>query len=224
MKRIRIYIILMAALCALLSACGLDNYDAPEAKLTGRVTYNGNPVGVRGSNESVRLQLWQDGFPLKTPIDVFVTQDGSFSSSLFNGTYKLVTVSGNGPWAHTSDTLVVNISGQAQVDFPVQPYFALSDIQYELQGTELVATCRVAQLDASKTLEEINLLINDTQFVDLGHFIARETSTSMVDGQVTLRIDIADELSSSSAIFARVGLKINGITEAVYDSQIEKIK
>lgn len=224
MKKIQWNIYGIVLIVCLLVACGKDNYEAPDAKLVGRVSFDGKPVGVRGSNASVRLQLWQDGFALRTPIDVFVAQDGSFSSSLFNGTYKLVTVSGNGPWIHTADTLVVNVNGETHVDFPVQPYFTLSDIRYWLEGTELFATFSLAQLDASRNVEEINLLINDTQFVDLGHFIARETATTAENGTITIRMDIADELSSSRVVFARVGVKIGGITEAIYDSQVAKIK
>ena len=78
-------------------SCGKDNYQAPESTLTGTVVYQGEPVGVRGSNQSVRLQLWQDGFQTREPIDVYVAQDGSFSAALFDGQYKLITVPGSGP-------------------------------------------------------------------------------------------------------------------------------
>src|SRR5690606_40504884 len=58
--------VLLFLFSVLIIACGKDNYEAPSSMLTGVVTYNGKPVGVRGSNASVRLQLWQDGFPVKT--------------------------------------------------------------------------------------------------------------------------------------------------------------
>lgn len=224
MKRIAIHIVTLSLFCSVFSACGLDNYEAPEVRLTGRVMYNGEPVGVRGSNESVRLQLWQDGFPLKTAIDVFVTQDGSFSSSLFNGRYKLITVSGNGPWTHSSDTLAVDVNGDTYVDFPVRPYYELSDVVYTLEGSILRATLNLNQVDIARNLDDVSLLVGDTRFVDLGHFINRATVTEVDEGRVTLSLDVGDDLASASALFARVAVKINGITEAVYDPNVEKIK
>lgn len=214
----------VAALSFLLGACGKDNYEAPSSKLTGRVTYNGQAVGVRGSNSSVRLQLWQDGFALRTPIDVFVTQDGSFSSTLFDGVYKLITVPGNGPWLHSTDTMTVQVNGDTQIEFPVRPYYGIANATYRLEGTQLIATFDVTQIDASRNIEEINLLVNDTKFVDLGHFTKRQTLGNAASGAVTVSMDLSDQLSATHALFARVGVKISGITEAVYDEHVEKIK
>lgn len=38
---------IVACVCFLLASCEYDNYDAPSAKLSGRVLYNDAPVGVR---------------------------------------------------------------------------------------------------------------------------------------------------------------------------------
>ena len=68
--------IALLATIVTVSSCGLDNYDAPESKVYGRVVYNGEPVGVRGTGEAVQLQLYQDGYELRNPIPVYVSQDG----------------------------------------------------------------------------------------------------------------------------------------------------
>src|SRR5690606_9558385 len=147
MKRLNILAIGLFLSHALLFSCGKDNYDAPNANLTGKVTYKGAAVGVRGSNNSVRLQLWQDGYALKNPIDVFVTQDGSFSAALFNGTYKLVTVPGNGPWKSKSDTMTVQLNGNTNNDFPVVLYYDLTDSKSQLNGTNLTVMFNAYNLD-----------------------------------------------------------------------------
>jgi len=224
MKRINILAIGLFLSLALLFSCGKDNYDAPNANLTGKVTYKGAAVGVRGSNNSVRLQLWQDGYALKNPIDVFVTQDGSFSAALFNGTYKLITVPGNGPWKSKTDTMTVQLNGNTNIDFPVELYYDLRDIRYQLNGNNLTATFNVDKLDASKTLDDINLLVGKTKFVDLGHFLKRANKSGDSNGNVTLTVDIGPELQSNPILFARVAAKINGITEAIYDANIHKVK
>lgn len=208
----------------LLLSCGKDNYDAPEATITGRVVHEGKPIGVRGTNNSVRLQLWQNGFALKTPIDVYVTQDGSYSAKLFEGDYQLITVSGNGPWIHNTDTLQVQVRGNTNLDITVRPYYTVENVQYQLNGTKLQATFQLNKLDATRNLDNVNLLVNDTKFVDLGNFEKSSIIDGNQSGSIAIELDIANELNTKSALFARIAVKMNGITEAVYDPNIFRVK
>ena len=90
-------------LLVLFSGCGKDNFDAPESKLVGRVTYQGQALNLRGTGEAVQLQLYQDGYEKNDPISVFVGQDGTFSALLFDGEYRLTTRVGNGPWVRNRE-------------------------------------------------------------------------------------------------------------------------
>lgn len=54
---------IVACVSFLLASCEYDNYDAPSAKLSGRVLYNDAPVGVR--TNGTQLELWQDGYELR---------------------------------------------------------------------------------------------------------------------------------------------------------------
>lgn len=207
-----------------LFSCGKDNYDEPTSTLTGKVVYQGKQLGVRGSNNSVRLQLWQNGYALKTPIDVYVTQDGSFSAKLFDGNYQMITVSGNGPWIHNTDTLQVQVNGNTNIDFNVIPYYTIENVQYQLNGTKLSATFQLNKLDVNRNLDNVNLLVNDTKFVDLGHFEKREFINGNQSGTISLEVDIANELANKPALYARIAVKMNGITEALYDPSVYKVK
>ena len=60
----------------ILVGCEYDNYDPPRSFLTGTVTYNGNPVGVRSG--ATQLELWQHGYQLFEKIPVYIAQDGTF--------------------------------------------------------------------------------------------------------------------------------------------------
>jgi len=224
MKKNNIFKYIAALTIFLAFSCGKDNYEEPRATLSGKVTYQGQPIGVRGSNNSVRLQLWQNGYALRNPIDVYVTQDGSFSAKLFDGQYQLVTVPGNGPWMHNTDTLQVQVKGNTKMDLQVTPYYTIDNVKYQLNGTKLNATFQLNKLDANRNLDHVNLLINDTKFVDLGHFEKREFINGNQIGTVTLEMDIAKELETKGALFARVAVKMNGITEAIYDPAVFKVK
>src|SRR5690625_2735036 len=111
MKSINAYALIVFTL-TILTGCEYDNYDEPKSELKGKIVYQDNPVGLR-SNE-VEIELWQDGFELKQDIRVYVNQDGTFSSVLFDGEYQLVLREGNGPWVDNTDSITVQLSGVAE--------------------------------------------------------------------------------------------------------------
>lgn len=199
----------------------MDNYDEPESRLNGKITYNGLPVGVKGSNEAVQLQLWQDGFGLKTPIPVYVGQDGTFSAQLFNGTYKLVARDNNGPWENRHDTVEIIVSGSTQVDYPVVPYYTITDEQYVMEGNILKASFTVTKVGESKGIELVSLMVNKTTFVDLTSNV-KQVSSNGNTGKVELSLDLSD--INEKAIFARVGLKILEVGEPIYSAEVKKLK
>src|SRR5687768_11903068 len=88
--------VLLLATAACEGLTSVDNYDAPGSTLTGQVMFDGQGVGVRSNG--VQLELWEPAYPLRQKIPVYVAQDGSFSATLFDGSYKLNLLANNGPW------------------------------------------------------------------------------------------------------------------------------
>ncbi|GHT45913.1 hypothetical protein AGMMS49965_23190 [Bacteroidia bacterium] len=206
------------------TACELDNYDEPSSMLTGKVVDgNGNPIGVQGSRGKVSLQLWQPSYPLTAgAIDVYVGQDGTFSAKLFNGDYVLKLRDGNGPWEHTGEELAIHVGGNTAVTFPVKPYYTLSNVTYSLSGTTLSATFTITEATA-KGIDKVFLLVNSTQFVDEEDQVKREEGNAVV-GTQTVTIDLSGDWDKHKFLYARVGLRINGVEHGLYDTQVEKIK
>ena len=83
MKRIIKTSVLYLALACVFWGCKKDNYKQPESVITGRVVYQGQPIGVRSNG--VTLELWQHGYALFNKVAVNVAQDGSFSIKIFDG-------------------------------------------------------------------------------------------------------------------------------------------
>src|SRR5690554_1512804 len=102
------YIITLSVIL-FITGCEIDNYEAPKSFLEGKVVYNNQPVGVRSNG--VQLELWQPGYALYSKIPVYVSQDGSFSASVFDGDYKLVRLEG-APWVNNTDTIDVQVRGR----------------------------------------------------------------------------------------------------------------
>ena len=83
---------------AVLGGCKKDNREPPKSTLDGMVVIQGTktPVGVQSNG--TQLELWQYGFAFMNKIPIHIDQTGLFSAKLFDGTYKLVRLSG-APWA-----------------------------------------------------------------------------------------------------------------------------
>lgn len=218
-----IFLIMMAAF--VLTSCGLDNYDAPQSRLHGRITYNGETLGLRGTGEAVRLQLYQDGYELSDNIQVFVGQDGTFEAMLFDGEYKLVTRNQNGPWVNTRDTIVVNLKGSAEVEVKVTPYFTISNETITLNGSVLNASFNVDKIVSTANIDYVTLLVSKTSFVDDVTNIARKDFKNQQAGTLNLSMDMSDNanFSAAKALFARVGVRTVGADQAIY-SDIVRLK
>ncbi|MDM8172762.1 MULTISPECIES: DUF3823 domain-containing protein [Olivibacter] len=218
MKKYCIYSLLIFV--TLLAGCGKDNYDEPTSTLTGRIVYQGEPLQLKGTNESVRVQLFQDGYDFRTPLDVFVSQDGSFSAKLFDGHYKLVTRDGNGPWLNTRDTTEVELRGTASVDLEVTPYFTISNSSISLSGNVMNTSFTINQIVDAAQIDRVMLLLNTTTFVDeVANVVRAEyTGDDVQVGQMALNVDFSDEPDAVNgrALFGRICVWPSGSDQGIY--------
>jgi len=217
--------LLLPAIVAV-SSCGLDNYDEPESKLLGRVVYNGEPVGVRGTGEAVQLQLYQDGYELHSPIPVYVGQDGTFEAKLFDGEYKLVTRDNNGPWVNDRDTTVINVKGTANVDIEVTPFYTLSNVQLALNGSSVNASFQINEVAGGRDIDYVLILAGKTSFVDDVSYTERLEIKGLTPGStITEVLDLANnaDFKSGKPVFARIALRSVGKDQAIY-SQVVRLR
>jgi hypothetical protein len=130
---------LLSALClsVFFSACEIDNYDAPNGGLYGRIldaeTGKNVPQAVP-SDLGLRLRFYETDKENSIEQHFYARQDGSFENTrIFNGHIRLVVEQRN---FFPIDTINVLIKGQTQQDIPVIPY---AHIQVEnMEGNEKI--------------------------------------------------------------------------------------
>lgn len=207
-----------------LAACELDNYDPPQSILSGSVVYEGNPLGLRSGG--VQLELWQPGYELNTKIPVHVDQDGSFTASLFDGTYKLTFVAGNGPWVVATDTLSVQLSGTKTLDVPVTPYAVIRNGTVDRHSATVTSSFRVEQVDDSRELQYVALYVGTTALLDnINHQQRIERQAADIESLVnpiSLATELPAELAGRDYVFARIGVKTTGVNELLF-SEVFKL-
>jgi len=208
---------LFLLLGAMLSGCGYDNFEEPTSQLTGRVVYDGSPVGVR--TNGTRLELWEDGHALRTPMNVHIAHNGTFSATLFDGTYKIVR-KGDAPWLpQTADTIVVTVRGNTTVEVPVRPYFVVRNESFQKNGTSVVARFTVDRVENPASLDAVRLYIGRSLLTDQNRAEARfdVALSDIVYGQeATITGELPDGLKAIDRVFVRLGVKSDQSGEYYY--------
>ena len=139
MKNIVQYIIL-AVVGSALMACEKDNYEPPNALLSGRLLYQGEPIYVE--YDRVSYDLYQDGFGKTGPLGSTFTQEGEFSQLLFDGDYKMVIPGGQGPFVTLqndtggADTILIDLRGNTTTDIEVTPFWMIRNPQLAAGGRQ----------------------------------------------------------------------------------------
>lgn len=217
-----------------IAGCGeilaVDNYTQPESTLSGRVVYQGQPIGVR--NRGVQLELWEPGWELNQKIPVHVSQDGSFQSRIFDGEYEINLLPGNGPWVNNPTRIPVSVSGQAVMDIEVEPYYIIRNEQITHADGRISATFDVGQINTSRAVEYLGLYVATTQFVDrINQTVRLERPSSQIVSlsvPITLSVTLPANIHVTPSperrdhVFVRVGVKTVGVAELLF-SPVYKI-
>lgn len=225
--------ILTLAIAAMLLSCKKDNYKPPATTLSGKVVYKGEALQLE--NNQVPYQLYQDGFGRVGAITQTFEQDGSYSSLLFDGQYKLIIPNGQGPFiwkqnaAGDPDTLIVNLKGNQTLDLEVMPYYLIRTPQLAAASGKVTGSFKIEKIitDANaKDIENVKLYINKTQFVSEGDNNIASTSldgSAIVDvNNVSLSVAIPAIVPTQNYVYARIGLKISGVEDRIF-SPVQKI-
>lgn len=244
MKKTVTTAVLYIAVTCIFWGCTKDNRKAPESVITGKVVYQGQPIGVRSNG--VTLELWQRGYALFNKVAVNVAQDGTFSIKIFDGNYLLTRLRGNGPWMDQTDSIKINLNGTANIDVPVTPYFTLSNDSFTFNKADstISGTFNIAQVVANKAIENITFHVSTTGIVDATNQIAFASISvappaNAFTAPVTLKIDIRPRMYTASTqataallmgdilkkkyAYVRFGVKPIGVAERVY-TMVKKIE
>lgn len=221
--KIKFLTLLTATLGLLVVGCEYDNFEAPKDSLTGKVVFEGKPVGVR--NNGPELELWQDGYPLKSLIPVYINQAGEFSASLFKGKYKLVR-KGNSPWLRQStDTIVVNVDGNTILDVPVTPYFSVGNESFQATNGQIAANFIIRKTAESSNLDQVKVFLRKSMLTDHVVFdqeIKIDLNNIVIGTETRVSAQLSSGLKDQDYIFARVGVKSSSSEEYTY-TPVQKI-
>jgi hypothetical protein len=217
----------------LLVGCAYDNYEEPQSYLTGRIVYQGEPIGVEF--RQVEFELYEPGWELSNRLVVPVSQEGEFSALLFNAQYKLIIPSHQGPFmsienaSTSSDTILVDINGNTEMDIEVMPFYMFNSANLTVSGSSVSANVSLNKVVTGvdeRNIERVVLYLNKSQFIS-GNVNVSSAEIGGGDianiGNITLSTGIPDMTPSQSYVYARVGVKIGGVEDMLF-SPVQKLE
>jgi len=205
-----------------LASCALDNYDEPKSMFTGAMLYNGDTVCV-ASRSAVYFEMREPGWQFTTPVNVVVKSDGTFSTVLFNGKYKLLLPSSQGPYLSPSDTMDVVVSGNTKKDIEVTPYYMIRNAKYVLAGRTITGTCKAEKIitdSRAKNIERVTLYVSYTYFADefTNDAKADAALTDLNNLSVSVTVPTLTSSPIQNFVYVRLGIKIAGVDDMIYTS------
>jgi hypothetical protein len=219
----------LALLCGgWLQGCSLDNYDAPNAVLTGRLvdSETNEPVPSQIPNGArIRIyEFYKNDWSLQ-PYDFWVKQDGSFENrSVFAGRYRIVA---EGPFAAV-DPVETEISGTKTLDIPVTPYLRLTVNATPGAGGEVTLSTQVSRSANAPKIQTITFVASQTAYVDRNVFVKKVDLdvNGDSDGEIVSRTHSATltGLTSGKTYWVRVGALSNNPGSYYNYSKIVEVK
>jgi hypothetical protein len=208
-----------------MAACKKDNYKEPSAQLSGQLQYKGEVINVE--RNQVPFQLYQYGFGKVGAINGTFAQDGTYGVLLFNGNYKLLIPSGQGPfiWKELApgvpDSMSVTMNGNQTLNIEVTPYYMIRNTQMSAAGGKVTATFKADKIiqDANaKDIERVSLYINSGQFVGTDNVAAADMAGSAITdpANISLQVTIPTFTPTQNYVYARVGLKIANVEDMIF--------
>lgn len=156
MKNIHIVMILLFG-TLYLSSCDKDNYDAPDASLSGSIIDESTGELVESDiiNGTI-IELIEHGYETPNPYQLIVKVDGTYMNSmLFSNTYSIPPIN-VGNFVPQPDTVVVDIQGSFIYDFHVQPYIRVKEASITNNGMVVTARFKLEQT-VSNNVKRIGL-------------------------------------------------------------------
>jgi len=231
--KIKFHYIFLITLSVAVVSCKKDNYTAPASTLQGRLVYKGDSIGVE--RDQVPFELYQYGFGKVGAIASSFTQNGTFSSLLFDGDYKLIIPGGQGPfmWKQTAsgtpDSLAITLRGSQNLDLEVTPFYMIRTPQITGGGGNVSGAFKVEKIITdvnARDIDRVSLYINRTQFVSGADNIATTdlAGTAITDlNNISLSVQVPAMVPTQNYVFARIGLKIAGVEDMIF-SPVRKIQ
>ncbi|MDD3995094.1 MAG: DUF3823 domain-containing protein [Proteiniphilum sp.] len=223
---------IIVVILAFFTSCELDNYDAPNAKIFGKIidSETGEPI-QQEILEGSRIDYIELGDFANPPTQQMrFKTDGSFRNDLmFAGKYHIQARRGNF-FILPADTIIVK--GETEYNIVTEPYIRIKNVSYAIEGRDMVASFQLEQV-ADYPVKSIAIFAdlnpNVSQSLRKLANVAEINKNVSPDETFTLKMKLDPFMDiipdGKPSFYFRVGALISGMPEAKYNySEPKKIE
>lgn len=218
------YILTLVGLLLLISCGNIDNYDAPEATISGGI-YDAKTKGSTAElipaqePNGARIRLFQKG--ANSSVNFYCKMDGSFANTrVFAGDYSVIV---EGPFvAQSIDTVETAIPAE-KVAIYVEPCLRIK-ADAKLNGNAATFTYTVSQSDLSEgTCTEYAIMYSTSAYVDINNWSKKETVSVTQAPLGVQHTYTLTGIDTSNSVYVRVAAKSDETSYYNY-SKVIKLK
>lgn len=221
-----IFALLILSCVVVFFSCELDNYDAPNAVLKGKIIDSGTNEAMPTQYQNgtkICLYEYYNGKWSEQPNNFWVKQDGTFENkAVFAGKYKVVAEGAFAPIA----PIEVEIKGTKELDIMVTPLLRLT-IDTNVQNNTIIVTSKISRTEATSKIKTITFLCGKTPYVDKNTFEKKiDNDLSKIDdNQIVSRTytEAFSDLISGKTYYLRVGALAANVQNYYNYSDVIKI-
>lgn len=229
MKKI---IFIFVVLLAFFTSCELDNYDAPNAKIFGKIIDSETGEAIQQEIlEGSRIDYVELGdFENPPTQQMRFKTDGSYRNDLmFSGKYHIQARRGNF-FILPPDT--IQVKGETEYNIVTEPYIRIKNVSYTIEGRDIVASFQLEQI-ADYPVKSIALFAdvnpNVSQSLRKLANVAEINRRANPEEQFVLKMKIDPFMDiipeGKPSFYFRVGALISEMPEAKYNySEPESIE
>lgn len=175
-----------------IAGCSIDNYDEPNATLSGKVIDNETSEMIQngGVNSGTVIQIFEGNS--KQPILSNSYPDGHFvNAALFPGNYRIFAV---GAFKMVQDTMRLEITKNTEVEIKVLPNVRLKATLQSSDASSATVKVEYTKVHAEQTLNQLcvvwSTIDNPNMYTFFGGGQKTETVTSLdlTSGEMTFTI------------------------------------
>lgn len=194
----------------MLYSCSIDNYEAPNAVLSGKVVDNKTNELVEngGANGGTVIHVFE-GNSIQ-PIICNSFPDGRFmNAAFFSGNYKIVAI---GAFQMASDTVRVSVSNNTEVEIKVLPNVRLKASIVNRDASSITVKVEYEKVHASQVLNELCVVWstypnpNMFTFAGGGQKVEKVSTLNLTSGEKTF---VISELNPGLNYHVRAAARTN---------------
>jgi hypothetical protein len=199
MKRKNIFI-LMFVVVALISCGKIDNYDAPDGGIYGKVTDLVTKEGIQTEQPNgFNIKLFEKGRSLNSPITFSGKPDGTFENVLiFQNEYKVLPV--EGAFFPITDTVKIQIGSHTEVNFSVMPFLTITNVTATPGTNSVTVVYKIARSQVGGKITTRKAMLSGVPTVNNAfNNINKSTTTTSITDETLLATTFTDVITGTTA-------------------------